>query len=72
VSFDVMPLDPGTVSSLERSYELAAEVDLPDVAVNIRWDHADVMLPALIEIVNWHEIVFVRPASGRVSPAGAA
>jgi hypothetical protein len=43
------------------SWPLAREVELPVVAVNIRWDFAASMLPALIEIAGRHEIVLYDP-----------
>jgi hypothetical protein len=34
--------------------------------VNIRWEHADVMLPALMEIANRHEIALYDPQKNEV------
>jgi hypothetical protein len=48
------------------SWPLAREVELPIIELNIRWDYADVMLPALIEIASRHEIVLYDPQRDEV------
>jgi hypothetical protein len=54
------------VDSPWASWPLAREAELPVIKVNIRWEHADVMLPALIEIANRHEIALYDPQKDEV------
>lgn len=48
------------------SWPLAHEVELPIIEVNIRWEYADVMLPALIDVAGCHEIVLYDPQGDEV------
>jgi hypothetical protein len=49
------------VDSPWASWPLAGETDLPVIELNIRWDHAGIMLRALIEIADRHEIALYDP-----------
>lgn len=48
------------------SWPLAQEVELPVIEVNIRWEYAAVMLPALIDVAGRHEIVLYDPQGDEV------
>lgn len=49
------------VDSPWASWPLTHEGGPPVIELNIRWDHADLMFPALIEIAGRHEIVLYDP-----------
>jgi hypothetical protein len=48
------------------SWPLARETAPPVIEVNIQWEHAKVMLPALIEIAGRHGIVLFDPQTSEV------
>jgi hypothetical protein len=48
------------------SWPLARDAEPPAIEVNIMWDHAATMLPALIDVARRHEIVLYDPQQGQL------
>ncbi len=59
-------LPDSDVDSPWASWPLAGDSAPPVIEVNIRWEHASVMLPALLEIAERHEIVLYDPQQDEI------